>query len=339
MTRPRSTDRSDARSSTAVGVSLWQHVGIELPGLLICVLIAVAALGLARNIGGLSAGAASISLGLLVGSTVPGRQRLEPGIRRSSTLVLGLAIALMGLTIPLSGLPSVSALLALAAAMLITLSFAALLGRAFGLGLNGGLLGGMGSAVCGSAAIAASSGVLRSSAALVAAALASVNLLSAAGMVALPALAHAVGLDDTSAGWWTGGSLQAVGQAIGGGFAFSPAAGETATAVKLFRVTMLLPLLLGLGLATGHRRRPSVPWFVPGFVVGTVIVAVLGPQDWAPPLVSGLLAVALAGIGAMIQPRTLLHQGPRMLLLCVLAFLMQFAGVLAILKLGLAKGS
>jgi uncharacterized membrane protein YadS len=253
--------------------------------------------------------------------------------------VLGVAIALMGLTIPLSGLPSIPALAGLAAAMLITLGVAALLGRAFGLGLGGGLLGGMGSAVCGSAAIAASSGILRSSAALVAAALASVNLLSAMGMLVLPALAHAIGLDDTTAGWWTGGSLQAVGQAVGAGFAFSPAAGETATAVKLFRVTMLLPLLLAIGLATGQRRRAAVPWFVPGFVLGTVIVAVLGEQEWATPVVAALLAVALAGIGAMIQPGSLLRQGPRMLLLCALAFLVQFAGVLLILGLGLAGAS
>ena len=302
-------------------------------------MIATAALGLARAIGGLSAGAAAIALGLVAGGMTPARTRLEPGIKRAAAGVLGLAIALMGLTIPLSGLPSIPALAGLATAMLITLGVAALLGRAFGLGLDGGLLGGMGSAVCGSAAIAASSGVLRSSASLVAAALASVNLLSALGMLLLPALAHAMGLDDNTAGWWTGGSLQAVGQAVGAGFAFSPAAGETATAVKLFRVTMLLPLLLAIGLATGRRRRASVPWFVPGFVLGTVIVAIFGEQEWATPVVGGLLAVALAGIGAMIRPRTLLAQGPRMLLLCVLAFLVQFAGVLLILGLGLADWS
>ena len=68
-------------------------------------------------------------------------------------------------------------------------------------------------------------------------------------------------------------------------------------------------------------------------------MAIFGEQEWATPVVGGLLAVALAGIGAMIRPRTLLAQGPRMLLLCVLAFLVQFAGVLLILGLGLADWS
>ena len=339
MTPPRSPVRSDARSEAAVGVSLWGRAGREIPGLMLCAIVAAAALGLARAVGGLSSGAVAIALGLIAGNILPARARLEPGMKRAATGVLGLAIAMMGLTIPLSGLPSIPSLAGLAAVMLITLGIAALTGRALGLGLEGGLLGGMGSAVCGSAAIAAGAGVLRSPASMVAAALASVNLLSAAGMLVLPALAHTVGLNDTTAGWWTGGSLQAVGQAVGAGFAFSPAAGETATAVKLFRVTMLLPLLLAIGLATGRRKRTSVPWFVPGFVAGTVIVAILGEQEWAAPVVGGLLAGALAGIGAMIQPRNLIRQGPRMLLLCALAFLVQFAGVLLILDLGLVDGS
>jgi uncharacterized membrane protein YadS len=164
----------------------------------------------------------------------------------------------------------------------------------------------------------------------VAAALASINLLSVGAMFALPAVGTAMGLDDGTVGWWTGGSLQAMGQAVGAGFAFSDAAGETATAVKLFRVATLLILLPVFAIADGQGGRFRVPWFVPGFALGVAVAALLALPAWLPMLVKVLLWTALAGIGAGIDPADLRQQGPRMLLLCALAYLVQLAGVILI---------
>ena len=52
---------------------------------------------------------------------------------------------------------------------------------------------------------------------------------------------------------------------VGAGFAFSDAAGETATAVKLFRVATLLIVLPVFAVAGGSGGRFRLPWFVPGF--------------------------------------------------------------------------
>ena len=166
--------------------------------------------------------------------------------------------------------------------------------------------------------------------ATVAAALASINLLSAGAMFLVPAAGTALGLDDTTVGWWAGGSLQAMGQAVGAGFAFSDAAGETATAVKLFRVATLLILLPVLALAGGEKGKFRLPWFVPGFAACALLAVVAAPPAWMAAVVKALLWTALAGIGAGIDPKALRQQGPRMLLLCALAYLVQLAGVIVV---------
>jgi uncharacterized membrane protein YadS len=325
----------DARSPRAAGVALGSTVRAEIPGVLFCAGTAAAAWYLAQRIGVLSTAAAAIGLGILFGSALPGRARRAPGTRRCAHGLLSVTIALMGLTIPVGVLPPLPALVGLVAVMLVTLSLCGLLGRRLGLGRDTGLLAGMGTAVCGSAAIAASAPVLRSAGIAVAAALASVNLLSALGMLALPVIAHALGAGDAAAGWWAGGSLQAMGQAVGAGFAYSGPAGETATAVKLFRVASLVLWLPLLGLLRGGGRRARLPWFVPGFLLATLLAAWIGAPSGTAVAVHALLAVALAGIGASIDPRELLHQGPRMLLLCSLGMLVQLAGILGILWIGL----
>lgn len=329
-----------ARSADAAGVSLVRRVAGELPGLAFCVLVAGMATLLAGQLSQLSTAAAAIGLGILFGNILPGRARLTPGLRRSAHGLLSLSIALMGLTIPLGMLPPLPGLVGLIGVMLVTLAVSALVGPLLGLGRSAGLLGGMGTAVCGSAAIAASAPVLGGSGVAVAAALASINLLSAVGMFLLPLAAHTLGTGPVEAGWWAGGSLQAMGQAVGAGFAHSALAGETATAVKLFRVATLVLWLPLLGLLKGRRSRTArVPWFVPGFVLMAAVASLTTVPAPTGRIVHALLAVALAGIGASIQPKSLLHQGPRMLLLCTLAMLVQIAGVLLLVTWGLAGSS
>src|SRR3546814_10217648 len=94
-------------------------------------------------------------------------------------------------------------------------------------------------------------------------------------MTLYPILAAERALSDTQAGFLIGASIHDVAQAIGGGFSFSPQAGEVATIVKLTRVALLAPMLMlvGLWLAragggdAAKRRIPlRLPWFILGFL-------------------------------------------------------------------------
>jgi len=86
-----------------------------------------------------------------------------------------------------------------------------------------------------------------------------------------------------------------VAQVVGAGFSVSPEAGETATLVKLIRVTMLAPVVIvfalatrnvgqGTGAATGKPVRPPL---LPGFVLAFLALAALNSLGFVPEAVSG----------------------------------------------------
>ena len=107
-------------------------------------------------------------------------------------------------------------------------------------------------------------------------------------MLLLPVLGAALGLSDAVFGTWAGLAVNDTAQVVATGYAYSPAAGDVATVVKLTRNLAILPVLLGAtwltvraarDAGTGPRRRRvaagssirlvarAVPWFVVGFVV------------------------------------------------------------------------
>ena len=60
-------------------------------------------------------------------------------------------------------------------------------------------------------------------------------------MIFYPILAKMLGLGDHAAGVFLGGTIHDVAQVIGAGYSISQKAGDTATIVKLLRVSLLLP--------------------------------------------------------------------------------------------------
>ena len=102
-----------------------------------------------------------------------------------------------------------------------------------------------------------------------------VSLASALAMTIYPMLAAQLSLSDAQAGFLIGASIHDVAQAIGGGYAFSDAAGSQATIVKLARVALLAPLVALTSLAIGPSnesaeqplwRRLALPWFILAFL-------------------------------------------------------------------------
>src|SRR5258705_8890970 len=74
-----------------------------------------------------------------------------------------------------------------------------------------------------------------------------VNALSTLAMVAYPLICTALGFDAQVTGVMLGATIHDVAQVVGAGYAVSETAGNTAVIVKLFRVFLLLPVVLGIG--------------------------------------------------------------------------------------------
>ena len=142
--------------------------------------------------------------------------------------------------------------------------------------ITGGLLIAVGSAVCGAAAILSVAAMMRAKEAHAGITIALITLSGTLALLLYP-VAFLGGwlpvLDERFYGVFVGSSIYELAQVYGASFAVSEGALNTATLVKLSKVLMLLPLLLGLGL---WRRRQDAaaqlpptpwPWFIAGFVV------------------------------------------------------------------------
>jgi uncharacterized integral membrane protein (TIGR00698 family) len=268
-------------------------VQVYWPGLAVTAAVAIAAQFLSDHYG-----APAMLMALLLGIAfhfLSEEGRCVAGIDFCAKKVLRIGVALLGMRISvdlLIGLGASTILLlvaAIAATILFGLAAAKLLGRGWRLALitSGSV------AICGASAAMAIAAVLPknefSERNLIFTVL-SVTVLSTLAMIFYPMIAQAIGLDARATGIFFGGTIHDVAQVVGAGFSVSPEAGETATLVKLIRVTMLAPVVLIFSLAT--RNVGSVgesgkrPPLLPGFVVAFLILAAINSFGLIPEAVS-----------------------------------------------------
>lgn len=322
-----------------------------LPGLTVASLATLAAASLADRYG-----APLTLMALLIGlalNFLSADRRLTPGLTLAARELLRWAIVLVGVRITLAQIvalgPEALAMVVLTVAT--TIGVAALAARALGFSSAFGVLAGGAVAICGGSAAMALSATLgehrvrQHELTLV---LVGISAMSSLAMLLYPAVAHAIGLSDAAAGFFLGGSIHDVAQALGSGYAFSVSAGETATIVKLARVALLAPVLAIVALLfpspleiTGAKPKiPGIPWFVVGFfaVAGINSTGILpsGFTDFAAEAAAVMLAVAVAATAIRSPLGEILKAGPRPLLVIALATLASFA--LALLYAALRIG-
>jgi uncharacterized integral membrane protein (TIGR00698 family) len=248
------------------------------PGLMLCGVAAAAAAWLAEHYG-----FPIILLGLLVGlalNFVSADPRTHPGLDFASRTFLRLGIVVLGLQVTFAqiGALGLAPFAALAVVMGVTIAAGLAGARLAGQSRYAGLLAGGATAICGASAALALYGVIgkdRLSQAQFALSLVGIAMASAFAMTVYPLLASELALSDAQAGFLIGASIHDVAQAIGGGYAFSDAAGSSATIVKLARVALLAPLValasLWIGAAGTDSAQPvwkrlALPWFILAFL-------------------------------------------------------------------------
>lgn len=297
-----------------------------LPGL---VLVA-AATAVGRVVGSLVPAASALVVGVVLGvvwRTVAGvRPALAPGLLVARTWLLRAGVMLLGLQLAVAGVlgfgPAVLAVVLLSVAATFACTWR--LGRR--LGPRRALLLATGVSICGASAVAAVNTVADGDEEDVAAAVTAVTVLGTLAIGVLPLLAWLFGLSDRDFGIVTGASVHEVGQVVAIGGAAGGLVLQVAVVIKLARVVLLAPLVVGLGV---HRRRlvpargpvadgpvtrpPLVPWFVTGFVA-LVVVRALGvvpaPVLSVSAVVTNLLLCAgMFGLGTAVDLRAVVRGG------------------------------
>lgn len=190
------------------------------------------------------------------------------------------------------------------------------IGKALGLNWKLSNLISAGTGICGGSAIAAIAPVIDADDTDVAYAISATFLFDMAMIVLFPIMGQALGLSDMAYGLWAGTAVNDTSSVVAAGYAFSEAAGDFATMVKLTRTLSIIPTVLVFAFINLRIKRKNnesmqngkkiniwglFPWFIVGFL-GLAVVNSLG---FIPEVVSGaakdvskfLMVTALAAIG------------------------------------------
>lgn len=249
--------------------------------------------------------------------------RCVAGIKFTSTRLLKIGVALLGVRVTFGEIASLGPGPVIATPILIVLTILSGVACARFLGREArfGVLAGGAVAICGaSAALAVAAALPRREDgerdtlfAVIA-----VTSLSTVAMVLYPVLFHAFGFDDRQIGYLIGATIHDVAQVVGAGYAVSDEAGAVATYVKLLRVACLPAVVIAVALwsrrAAGEAKSPF-PWFAIGFVA----MLALNSLGWIPAPLHGaisaaaqwLLVAAIAALGMKTSLKEMASLGPR----------------------------
>lgn len=298
-------------TAAGVGGSLLLHSWISAIGLLTWAVLVGA---LATNSGRLPASA-------------------RPGLDFTAKKLLRAGVVLLGFSLPISAIadlgPAVIAMIVVT--LVVTLLVTFWVGLRIGLGRPRSLLIATGFAICGASAVAAMADNAEADEDDVATAIAMVTICGTVAILVVPLLQAPLGLTSAQLGAWAGASVHEVGQVVAAAGPAGAAAVAVAVVVKLTRVLLLAPVVIGVSLIrrrrdldesrtrSGSARPPLVPLFVLGFLACVVVRSLGIVPEVALSVIATvqtlLLAAALVGLGAAVHLRKLVRTGGRALVL------------------------
>jgi len=304
---------------------------VAFPGLLVSFVVAAAATFLSQHYH-----SPALLFALLLGMSLNFLSLEGPsvrGIELASKTILRLGVALLGMRITLGqiGQMGYSPVLMVVGAVLATIGVGAVAARLLNFKTPFGVLTGGAVAICGASAALALAAVLpnhpmreRSTIFTII----GVSTLSTLAMITYPMIVGALGLSPGDSGIFLGGTIHDVAQVVGAGYSMSTETGDAATFVKLLRVTMLLPVVLGIATfrrwsenKTEQSRTPLLPWFAVTFA----LLVLVNSTGWIPAAVQGAsntisqwcLVIAMAAIGLKTHLKELSTVGWRPIALMV----------------------
>ena len=321
------------------------------PGLLLVVALAAGARVVAPSLpGSTSEITVGVVLGIGIATLVAIPGMFSPGIRFAVHRLLRLGIVLLGARLSLEVVLQLgaSAILLVLACVIFAFAFTMLLARAAGIPPRLATLIAVGTAICGNSAIVATAPVIRAEDREVSFAIATITIFGVAAVLLYPAIGSALGMENGVFGHWAGLAINDTSQVTAAGFAYSTAAGETATIVKLTRNLMIGPALIVVGVlyaggpaAATDRGKPapgphSLLKYVPLFVLGFVAMAALNSLGLIPEEIGegfgeasrALILIALCGVGLGTDFRSMGRIGFK-------PFVVGLAGALGLSLLGL----
>lgn len=244
------------------------------------------------------------------------------GLKFTSKKVLKFAIILLGSSMTINTVLKVGSisLEVMFFTLLTCFGGGYFIGRALGLDWKLSNLISAGTGICGGSAIAAIAPVIDAEDSDIAYAISATFLFDMAMIVLFPLMGKWLGLSDQVYGLWSGTAVNDTSSVVAAGYAFSEAAGDFATMVKLTRTLAIIPTVIvfalievqikrkeakAAGVKSDAKANVSFVKLFPWFILGFVALAIINSTGIIPSAISSnakhlskfLMVSALAAIG------------------------------------------
>ena len=262
-------------------------------------------------------------IGMLVNHFIGKNGFLAPGIKFTSKKILKFAIILLGLSLNINTILHVGKLSLVVMVFTLATCFGGgyFIGKALGLNWKLSNLISAGTGICGGSAIAAIAPTIDAEDSDVAYAMSATFLFDMAMIVLFPIMGRAIGMNAEAFGIWAGTAVNDTSSVVATGYAFSEAAGDFATMVKLTRTLSIIPTVLTFAIIQMNIKRKEAikvgksakeiktsfsfskifPWFILGFLAMSIVASIFTiPAEIVSTTKSAskfLMVCALAAIG------------------------------------------
>lgn len=262
-------------------------------------------------------------IGMVLNHFLKGTKIFASGLKFTSKKILKFAIILLGLSLNITTILTVGkmSLTVMIFTLLTCFGGGYFIGKALGINWKLSNLISAGTGICGGSAIAAISSVIDADDNDVAYAMSATFLFDMAMIILFPIMGRALGMTDQAFGIWAGTAVNDTSSVVATGYAFSEAAGDFSTMVKLTRTLAIIPTVVVFAFIQLHLKRKEAiansrndkelkanvgiakifPWFILGFLAMSIVASIFSIPDVVVSSTKTaskfLMVCALAAIG------------------------------------------
>lgn len=290
----------------------------------------------------------AIILGIIINNIIIIPKKYEAGIKFSSKKILHYSIVVLGFTLSFQSIGVIGwkslpiIIVTLCAAFLAVF----LLMKILKINEHLSILIGVGTAICGGSAIAATSPVIKAKESEVAFAISTIFLFNLLAVFIFPPLGHIMHMSQSAFGYFGGTAINDTSSVIAATSNYGKTALETGAVVKLTRTLMIIPVVLFFTYRTIRKEREAktdtsiakiFPWFIVWFVVASLISIIF---NFSPMVISFfqqvslfLITMAMAGIGLNVNFNQFKQAGFKPVLLGLVTWIVVIVTSLITMKL------
>ncbi len=312
-----------------------------IPGVMLALLVAA----IAKFLEGLmpihliSASVIALFIGMAINYFIGSKSVFSSGFNFTSKKVLKFAIILLGASLSIETILNVGrfSLIVMVFTLFTCFGVGYFSGRMLGLNWKMSNLISAGTGICGGSAIAAIAPVIDADDTDIAFGISATFIFDMIMILLFPIMGQMLGLSDMAYGLWAGTAVNDTSSVVAAGYAYSEAAGDFATTVKLTRTLTIIPTVLIFAVigsyvkkkeaektafATGEKVKINMLSVIPWFILGFLALAVLNSASLIPLQASlflkesskFLMVMALGAIGLKTDIKSMQKAGFRPML-------------------------